>query len=277
MFKVRVCFLQQAHAYLYASIFESYEFEPPENWWQREAERHDFDMDETMQPYIAFEINLKTLVSCMAVFESRQHPMGGLSTARASTDSKDLRLELVYERVGEPLCLRMHDGRLETSFRLRTLDSPLSFEMEFSPTETTAQVIMRSDQLTPAFQELHTSGDAVMQLAFHPTQSTSSGSLHLSTEGNYGTTEIEYPQDPSVTEKFQCTHTVSHAYPMESIGYMLPALRHSAKTSIRTDDAGMLSVQFMVTNERTMARPTSVSSSGNAFVDFLCCPLDSRP
>ena len=244
---------------------------------ERETERHEFDMDETMQPYIAFEINLKTLVSCMAVFESRQHPQGIASTARASADPKELRLELVYERVGEPLCLRMHDGRLETSFRLRTLDSPLSFEMEFSPTDTKAQVIMRSDQLTPAFQELHASGDAKMQLAFHPMQSSSSGSLHLSTEGHYGSTEIEYPHDPSVTEKFQCTELVAHTYPMESVGYMLPALRHSAKTSIRTDDAGMLSVQFMITNERTITRPTSVSSSGNAFVDFLCCPLDSRP
>jgi len=225
-------------------------------------------MDEAMQPYIAFEINLKTLVSCMAVFESRQHSSGS---------APELRLELVYECVGEPLCLRMHDGRLETSFRLRTLDSPLPIEMEFSPTEMTTQVIMRSDQLTPAFQELHTSGDAMMQLAFYPMNSSSSGSLHLSTEGHYGTTEIEYPHEPSVTEKFQCTQTVSYTYPIESVGYMLPALRHSAKTSIRTDDAGMLSVQFMVTNERTMARPTSASSSGNAFVDFLCCPLDSRP
>lgn len=267
--------LTQAHAYLYASIFESYEFQPPEKWYEREAERHELDMDETMQPYIAFEINLKTLVSCIAVFESRHSSMGPTPT-RAPMEPKAPRLELVYERVGEPLCLRMQEGRLETSFRLRTLDAPLSFEMEFSPTETTTQVIMRSEQLAPAFQELHTSGEAVMQFTCHPMDADAPGSLHLSTEGHYGTTEIEYPQDPSVTEKFLCTRHVSHAYPVESVGYMLPALRHSTKTSIRTDDAGMLSVQFMITNERTLARPASVSSSGNAFVDFLCCPLDHR-
>lgn len=269
-------FLHAAHAYLYASIFDRYSFHAPENWLSLEQQRNEeLDPDESLTPCVAFEINLKVLVSCFAVFESRVSAPSSRPSARFSAEPMNY-IDIVYEKVGEPLCLHMQNGRLETSFRLRTLDSPLTSELTFNPDQTTAQVIMKSAQLAPAFQELSSSGESQLQLAFTPASHALSASFQLTTEGHYGSTEIEFPYDQVITEKFVCLEPIRHGYPIECVGYMVPALRHSLKTSLRTDTHGMLSVQFMITGARTASRPHSVSESGNAFVDFLCCPLDSR-
>lgn len=258
-----------AHAYLYASIFDKYEFEAPANWLALERERHDAALDQEQPPCIAFEINLATLISCLGLFETRLARRTVPSRAPGAQDTVDL----VYGGVGEPLCLRMGDERLETSFRLRTLDSPLLAEMAFDPEDTTAQVIMKSMWLAPAFQELTAGGEAALTLVFEPAGAQSKGRLELRTRGTYGTSEIDFPHDNVLTEKFACPAPVTHSYPLDSVHFMLPALRHSLKTSLRTDSRGMLSVQFMIASARAKMRSTSVHDSGHAFVEFLCCPL----
>lgn len=133
----------QAHAYLYASIFDEYTFTPPENWHEFGRTQEESDEEEDTQPYICFEVNASTIVQCLGLFESR---MGNATSREGLADVARRRgeyVEIVYRAVGEPLCLRMHTGRLEMGFRLRTLDSSLTPSLQFSPDDTVAQVIMK--------------------------------------------------------------------------------------------------------------------------------------
>ncbi|PKI84152.1 exodeoxyribonuclease III [Malassezia vespertilionis] len=276
----------QAHAYLYASIFDEYTFAAPSNWrtlaptdtedtWSDEE-------DDALQPYICFETNLSTVATCLALFASR---IQNAQHARPSAHSDPLRtstrteIEIVYPNVGEPLCLKMQQNNVQMRFRLRTLDAHVVSGLEFDVVHMTAQVIMHSEWLAHAFQEIEGEGDGSVRIQFLP-PGAASGALQLSTQGPYGSTEISFPEDSHITEKFECCEVVDHGYPLLCVGFMLQALRSSVKTSMRNDVHGMLSVQFMIAGQRAQLVPQmrgatagSVASSGHAFVEFLCCPL----
>lgn len=258
----------QAHAYLYASVFDAYEFAPPPDWRELASARQGGIEDDQVAPCVVFEIHAKTLVACLAVVESR------VASAPPAKGPRPA-IELVYEGVGEPLCLRVQDERLSLSFKLRTLDAPLATELALAPTGARAQVIMKSSYLAPALQELSTGGETTLSLSFVPS-TPGPGRLALRSDGSYGSTEIDFPHDMVVTEKFVCASLASHAYPIECVGYMTAALRYSTKTSLRVDAYGMLSAQFMIAGARSQ-RAASVPDSGHAFVEFICCPLDTRP
>ena len=78
-----------------------------------------------------------------------------------------------------------------------------------------------------------------------------------------------------MTEKFDCVAAADHGYPLQCVGYMLQASKSSIKTSLRVDEQGMLSAQFMIASHRVPAAaprtapPMSVASSGHAFVELL--------
>ncbi|WFD31392.1 hypothetical protein MSPP1_002427 [Malassezia sp. CBS 17886] len=275
-----------AHAYLYASIFDEYHFAPPADWRElarnegREAEAGDAadeeDEEDAALPYISFEVNLTTVVTCLALFES-QLQSSNTPSARARISA----LDIVYERVGEPLCLRVQSPRFCTSFRLRTLDASLLPALQFDGSRAVAQVIMQSEWLSRAFHEVTSSGDARVSIALQAASPGDACVFKLSTDGSYGSTEIDFRHDSVLTEKFDCAADVAFAYPLASIQHMLQAARSSLKTSLRTDERGMLSMQFMIASHRVQADAArgrsalpSVAASGHAFVEFLCSPLE---
>ncbi|WFD45847.1 hypothetical protein GLX27_000472 [Malassezia furfur] len=264
----------QAHAYLYASIFDEYSFVPPRNWMEL-ANRDDSD-DEDAQPYISFELNVSTMVQCLTLFEGRMHANDSRGMdARRRGDY----VEITYRDFGEPLSVGLHTGRIDMNFRLRTLDSSMVPDLQFSPETTVAQVIMKSEYLARAFQELDAGGETQVHVHFRPrTGRTERGGLDLSTENSHGSTEISFPNENQLTEKFDCVESVACAYPLQCVAYMLQAIKTSLKTSLRIDENGMLSVQFMIASHHAQAMtrsaaPLTVAASGHAFVEFLCCPL----
>ena len=120
-------------------------------------------------------------------------------------------------------------------------------------------------------------GETRVQVRFSPSNPARSGqgTLLLNTEGSYGSTEISFSHESQVTEKFDCVAAADHGYPLQCVGYMLQASKSSIKTSLRVDEQGMLSAQFMIASHRVPAAvprtapPLSVASSGHAFVEFL--------
>lgn len=63
----------------------------------------------------------------------------------------------------------------------------------------------------------------------------------------------------------------SPSYRYSHLAYIRQALSYSTKTSIRTDSAGTLSLQFMIVN--VSAAPGEEESAGG-FVEFTCMPLN---
>ncbi|WFC98406.1 hypothetical protein MYAM1_001133 [Malassezia yamatoensis] len=272
---------KSAHAYLYASIFDEYRFVPPQNWPEL-ANCDESDKEDT-QPYICFEINVSTMVQCLALFESRMSTGEKHDQDKKSSESF---VELMYRGAGEPMCLALHAGRLHMNFQLRTLDTNLIPELYFAADSTVAQVIMKvgapliqSEWLARTFQELDAAGETRVHIRLHQrTSRTAPGHLEFQTENSYGSTEISFPNETQLLEKFECFATVNAAYPLQCISYMLQAIKTSSKTSLRIDQHGMLSIQFMIASHRAHVAPRrvpslTVASSGNAFVEFLVRPL----
>lgn len=238
----------QAHAYLYASIFARYEFTPPE------------DPGNDDVPFVCFELKLDTLVAALTLLENIIQRHRG-----------DASVELTYDGVGYPLTLscvradRMSDGRLHTRFQLQTLDAEAIESLGFDAARTAAHVIVPSEWLSYAFQDIEASGDAYVRVRV-----TDKGrrSLVLSTSGTHGSAEIELPDTDQLTERFECGAQTDNWYPLTCISDTLAALRSSIKTSLRADMHGMLSLQFMVASSRAGSR-RSVAASGHAFVEFL--------
>ena len=249
------------------------------------ANRDDSD-DEDAQPYISFELNVSTMVQCLTLFEGRMHASDSRGMdARRRGDY----VEITYRDFGEPLSVGLHTSRIDMNFRLRTLDSSMVPDLQFSPEATVAQVIMKvrllliqSEHLARAFQELDAGGETQVHIHFHPRKGrTERGGLDLSTENSHGSTEarlrltqISFPNENQLTEKFDCVESVACSYPLQCVAYMLQAIKTSLKTSLRIDDNGMLSVQFMIASHhaQTMPRnaaPLTVAASGHAFVEFL--------
>ena len=80
---------------------------------------------------------------------------------------------------------------------------------------------------------------------------------------------MDYPNDKEVLESFSCSQTVSFSYHTAHISRTARALSSSTKTSLRIDEGGLLSLQFLM--------PSPVSTSGGkkseAFIEFRVCGL----
>jgi cell cycle checkpoint protein len=94
---------------------------------------------------------------------------------------------------------------------------------------------------------------------------------------------MDYPDDREVLETFECTQSVSFrfvflfdsneelavreysSYRFAHIARTLRALQNSTKTSLRIDDDGLLSLQFM------MPSPKPRGGLSTAFIDYRVC------
>jgi cell cycle checkpoint protein len=75
---------------------------------------------------------------------------------------------------------------------------------------------------------------------------------------------MDYPNDRDVLETFECTRPVSFTYRFGHISRTLRALQSSAKTSLRIDDEGLMSLQFLMPSPK--AKIDEPSTDG--FIEF---------
>jgi hypothetical protein len=75
---------------------------------------------------------------------------------------------------------------------------------------------------------------------------------------------MDYPNDKEVLESFACTHPLSVSYHTAHISRTARALASSTKTSLRIDDKGLLSLQFLMPN----AGVGGAKKGTDAFIEF---------
>nr|XP_054748059.1 cell cycle checkpoint protein RAD1-like [Lytechinus pictus] len=74
--------------------------------------------------------------------------------------------------------------------------------------------------------------------------------------------QSDFPKDSDMVESFQCTQTQSVRYKLCLLKPSIKALMQSSKVSIRTDNRGFLSLQYMIRNEDGQI----------SFVEYYCAP-----
>uniref|UniRef100_A0A669B0G9 RAD1 homolog (S. pombe) n=1 Tax=Oreochromis niloticus TaxID=8128 RepID=A0A669B0G9_ORENI len=84
----------------------------------------------------------------------------------------------------------------------------------------------------------------------------------LSTFGNAGNAHYDYSKDSDMMELFKCTETQTNRYKMSLLKPSTKALALSCKVSVRTDNRGFLSLQYLVRNDDGQI----------CFVEYYCCP-----
>lgn len=153
----------------------------------------------------------------------------------------------------------MEERGVLTTCKLRTYEAPLLSDMNIRDARILNKVIMKSEWLREAFEELDKTTESVTFLV-----SPEAPYLRISAVGITGSTELDYPRDADIIDSFQCEQTQINSYRLSMVQACAHALTASSKTSLRTNEHGFLSLQFMI----------PVDDGQISFVEFLMSPLD---
>ncbi|XP_060586860.1 cell cycle checkpoint protein RAD1-like isoform X2 [Ruditapes philippinarum] len=194
---------------------------------------------------LTFKINLTVLLECLTIFGSG--PVAGSATS----------LKMCYAGYGSPLLLILEEDGVLTDCSIKTLDPDEVLDFNFSSTNVINKIIMKTECLKEAFSELDMTSD-VLEFLMSP----DTPHFRLSTFGNAGSTFSDFPKDSDMMESFQCAQTQTNRYKVSLLKPSVKALALSSRVSIRTDNRGFLSLQYMIKNEDGQV----------CFVEYYCAP-----
>ncbi|XP_014400330.1 PREDICTED: cell cycle checkpoint protein RAD1 [Myotis brandtii] len=199
---------------------------------------------------VTFRINLTVLLDCLSIFGSSPTP-GNLTALR-----------MCYQGYGCPLMLFLEEGGVVTVCKINTQEPEETLDFDFCSTNVINKIILQSEGLREAFSELDMTSE-VLQITMSPEKPY----FRLSTFGNAGSSHLDYPKDSDLMESFNCNETQVNRYKISLLKPSTKALVLSCKVSIRTDNRGFLSLQYMIRNEDGQI----------CFVEYYCCPDEEVP
>ncbi|KAK3083652.1 hypothetical protein FSP39_000809 [Pinctada imbricata] len=194
---------------------------------------------------VTFKINLTVLLECLTIFGSTSAP--GVTT----------NLKMCYGGYGCPLQLVLEEDGVLTECSIKTLEPDEILDFNFCSENVINKIIMKSECLKEAFSELDMSSD-ILQFLMSPDPPY----FRLSTFGDAGSTHSDFPKDSDMIESFSCTQTQTNRYKVSLLKPSVKALGLSTRVSIRTDNRGFLSIQYMIKNEDGQI----------CFVEYYCAP-----
>lgn len=230
----------QAHAFLDNTLFSSFSFAG--------------GSDEV----VSFSITLSALMEVLGIY----NPAYG--QAFTSNSNNVLRLggtlRITYKELGSSLDLILEENNVLTKCSLTTYEPDELVDIDILTDPAPDKIIMRSEWLHDAMIEM----DAGQTDALTLRQSPRRPFLRLSSKGLLGSVQMDYPNDRSVLETFSCSEDVKNTYKFSMLKTSLRAMKESSRISLRTDEHGTLSMQFMI----------AVGEGRNSFVEFRMLALD---
>ncbi|KAF8162854.1 Rad1/Rec1/Rad17 [Crassisporium funariophilum] len=213
----------------------------------------------------------------------------------AGGPEKKTGMRLSYAGAGYPLTLIIAEDASgpTTTCEIATFTTDDQLELDFDNSRTVLKIILKSSWLRDALSELDPSCEKLTFIGYPPPnpqeeptrsnhtagpttarqkQKASKPMLRIQAGGTFGSTEMDYPNDRDVLETFECKKGVSFSYRFGHISRTLRALQSSTKTSLRIDDRGLLSLQFIMPSPK----PKGASGGADAFIEFRCLALDDR-
>lgn len=214
----------QANAFIQSGIFQEFTFK---------------------EDSATFRINLNALMGCLNIFGSSKD-----STVTTA-------LKMCYTGYGSPLVLILEEGGVLTDCSIQTEEPDEALDFNFTSANVVNKIIMKSECLKEAFSELDMTSE-VLEILMSP----DSPFFRLSTFGHAGSAHVDYPKDSDMVESFECEKTQTNRYKITLLKPSTKALNLSSKISIRMDNRGFLSLQYMIINEDGQV----------CFVEYLCAP-----
>lgn len=177
---------------------------------------------------------------------------------------------ITYEGEGSPLSIHMSESGVTTTCDLTTYEADSTEDIPFNRDVLALKTILRSSYLLDAINELSSMTPDSLTITAQPT--SRSANLSLSASGAMGSANVDFKADTAsdtpILETFQCSDKTSASFKFALVKAAQRAMASAAKVSLRLDEEGVLSLQFLVEIEAG-----SAGSEGVAFVDFRVVPL----
>lgn len=167
-----------------------------------------------------------------------------------------------YGGIGEPLSIVLEEANVTTTCQLTTFDPEAYEDIPFDRDHLAQKIIMRASWLFDAVSELSSTSPERLTI----TSSPSAPFFSLSATGPLGSASVEFAKDAQLLETFQVSRRTVNTYKFSLIKAASRAMAIATKVSIRGDDQGVLSLQFMI----------EVEGGGVSFIDFRFVPFVSE-
>ncbi|KAI4116599.1 MAG: hypothetical protein LQ345_003022 [Seirophora villosa] len=265
-------------AFLDEGLFTSYAYSPTaSSQAEIDGEGSQIGNDEDGDTTV-FQISLVALLETLQIFgftESKDRwgsrdpaygsvsgslARGGLS---AAFDNRVLGFRSVcrlsYEAKGEPLCIVLEEAGVTTCCEMVTYEPEDQDEIPLQRDALALKIIMRSSWLFDAINELASTSPSRLTIAASP----SAPYLVLSSNGALGSAAVEFSNDKQLLETFHVPKRTVNTYKYSLVKAASRAMDLASKVSIRGDEQGVLSLQFMI----------ELEDGRVSFIDFRFVPL----
>lgn len=249
--------------FLEKSLFTSYTYARP-------TSENDEDDDENTYP--VFQISLSSLLETLQIFgindikdrwANRDPPYGGNGNfarggSASAFENRVLGMtgmcRLSYAAEGDPLCIILEETGVTTNCELTTFEPEYQEDIPLQRDNLAQKIIMRASWLHDAVNELSSTSPSRLTIAASP----NAPYFTISSHGPLGSAIVEFSKDPQLLETFQVPSRTVNTYKYSLIKNASKAMAIARKVSIRGDEQGVLSLQFMI----------EVEGGGVSFVDF---------
>jgi cell cycle checkpoint protein len=165
---------------------------------------------------------------------------------------------LSYTGIGSPFSIILEESGVTTTCNLNTYEPESPEEIPFQRDSMQVKIIMQARWLFDAISELSSTSPSRLDI----TASPNAPYLSLSAVGPLGSASVEFAKGRELLETFTVAEKWAQSYKFEMIKAAAEAMRLASKVSVRGDEQGVLSLQFMV----------EVEGGGVSFVDFRFVP-----
>ncbi|KAI9816956.1 MAG: ssDNA endodeoxyribonuclease [Thelocarpon impressellum] len=269
--------VMQGLAFLDKALFTTYNYNVPASTAGNDGSEDAEEEDDF--PPLTFQISLPALLETLQIFGAEaskerwsrdSNPYnsgvtGSLSRGgpAAAFDSRVLGMtgvcRLSYGGTGEPFCIILEEAGVTTTCELVTYEPELHEEIPLQRDRLAQKIIMRASWLHDAITELSSTSPTRLTITASPTPPY----FTLSSTGTLGSASVEFSRDPQLLETFQVSRRSTNTYKYSIVKAATRAMAIASKVSIRGDEQGVLSLQFMI----------EVEGGGVSFVDFRFVPF----
>ncbi|KAI9648588.1 checkpoint clamp complex protein Rad1 [Ciborinia camelliae] len=164
-----------------------------------------------------------------------------------------------YAGTGSPFSIILEEAGVITTCNLNTYEPESSEEIPFQRDAMQVKIIMQARWLFDAIQELNSTSPNRLDILALPSKPF----ISLSASGHLGSASVDFSKGRELLETFTVKERWSQSYRFDMVKAAGEAMRLASKVSVRGDEQGVLSLQFMV----------EVDGGGVSFVDFRFVPF----
>jgi cell cycle checkpoint protein len=243
-----------------------------------EPEPSDDDPDSATADLPNFSISLSALLETLQIFGAADITTTRFSKPDSDAYGSNIRpgrpnafsnqalgmagvCRLSYAGIGSPFSIILEESGVTTTCNLNTYEPEGAEEIPFQRDAMQVKIIMQARWLFDAVSELSSTSPSRLDITAH----TGAPYLSLSAAGPLGSASVEFAKGRDLLETFTVAEKWTQSYKFEMIKAAAEAMRLASKVSVRGDEQGVLSLQFMV----------EVEGGGISFVDFRFVPFIS--